>query len=257
MLPHPFLAAFFMRLLRALLPLVAVFIAACSDSPTEPVRTGQVSTSALLSATAGATAQDDASTASCCTLEPVIVVADPKPGCDPYLQIDNSCDGGGECMSSINPTSPDYVTISGCPGGDTGGGSDAGDGPDGGTAGGGGTTFPKATGTAAEGPLAWGACVLAVLGSVYTIDQVAGEFKGWWEAERRYRIAFDSWSYMLNHPETQLYDGQVHDLELRVDIAEKARNDAVESVRQMTGGSVLALLGAGAACGIAAIAPTP
>lgn len=203
----------------------------------------------------------------CCILEPIIVIGDPGDECDPYTELDNSCggDGGGECMADTgSPGSLEEQRVAGCiggGGGDGGGYTGPGDSPGGGGDGDGGSTsgtgIPGATGPAAEGPLAWGACVLAVLGSVYTIDQVAGQFKGWWEAERRYRVAYDSWVYLLSHPERQLYDGQIHDLELRVDIALDARDAAVDDVRDATGGSILTLLGAATACGIAAIAPTP
>lgn len=249
-----------MKLLRTLVPLAALMLAACADSPTGPERVAETSTSIPVQEQGA-----ESGLADCCVLEPIIVIGDPGGDCDPYTQLDNSCDGGGECMAGTgSPASPQEQGMSGCHGGgggDGGGYTGPGDSPGGGSGDSGGgtssTSFPSATGPAAEGPLAWGACVLAVPGSVYTVDQVAGEFKTWWEAERRYRIAFNNWSYLLSHPERQLYDGQIYDLETRVDIALDARDAAGEDVRDATGGSILALLGAATACGIAAIAPAP
>ena len=42
-----------------------------------------------------------------------------------------------------------------------------------------------------------------------------------------------------------------------MEIAEMRRNDAVGAVTEMTGDSVLDLIGAGVTCGAAALAPTP
>lgn len=51
-------------------------------------------------------------------------------GCEPWMELDWDC-GGGTCMTSQpGADHPGYVGITGCPGGDPGGGS--GDGPGGG-----------------------------------------------------------------------------------------------------------------------------
>jgi hypothetical protein len=120
------------------------------------------------------------------------------------------------------------------------------------TGGTGGTGTPPAEPTAFdEGPLLWGACVLAVLGSAYTVDQVAGAFVDWWEAQQ----AYESASRMLTaiqanddsvSPETiQLW-------QFRVQYARDRRDDALDDVSEKTGATGWALLGAAVACGAAA-----
>lgn len=86
---------------------VALFAAACADVPTAPMGKGAGS----------------ARSSGNYILEPIVVVGTPK--CDPYLDL-NWCqgDGGGDCMTSAagGPSSPDAMTLSGCPGSGGGGG---------------------------------------------------------------------------------------------------------------------------------------
>lgn len=236
-----------MRYFVALL-FTGVLAAACTDAPTAP----DVVT------VSGVVPSRDL------TLEPVIVVGEPKdPTCDPYLSL-NWCTGGeGDCMTSTpEPTDPEEVTILGCTGG---GGGTGGTGVDGGTGGGGstgdssGSTSETGTGPFAEGPMLWAACVLAVIGGTYSVDVVADKFVAWYEAHRALVRARNALDYTLDLQRRGYYIDPAS-LELayyRLDVATEARDAAVGAVEEATGVSILTLIGAGFACGAAAVAPTP
>lgn len=185
-------------------------------------------------------------------LEPVVVVGK----CDPYLSLDwcgGSDPGGGDCMTSTEDSDLQYT--SGCNTGGGGGGGPKSPSP----------TAPKPcpdygcptpTSPYEEGPLAWGACVLAVLGTAYTIDQVAGAFESWWQAQQDYESARRMLEAIQANPGS--YTAEMMSLwEFRVEYAEDRRDAAIDSIREKTGGTYLALAGAGAACSIAAFLPTP
>jgi hypothetical protein len=103
--------------LRAALLLGLLTLVACGDAATLPEMEQAAATLNT------AEAPDDASQSpSCC--DPVIVVVDaPEEECDPYTQLDFSCDGdgGGQCMTSVGSGGGEYQTASGCDNGDGGG----------------------------------------------------------------------------------------------------------------------------------------
>lgn len=180
-------------------------------------------------------------------LPPVTVTV---PQCDPWTDL-NWCEasgggeGGGTCMSGLGTGFE--MSISSCPigGGGGGGGST-----------GGGTGASTMTGPAAEGPLAWGACVLAVLGSVYAIDQVSAQFASWYDAQK------DLESAVRTLESLQANSGSVTPemmslWEFRVDVARTRRDDAIGAVRSLVNASYWALGTAAVSCGFAAFLPTP
>lgn len=177
----------------------------------------------------------------------------PPPDCNVWYS--PSC---GECMTGGVISGPNDMQVSSvCTGGGGTGPAPGGTDPyaPGGGAGPGAGTTPQLT-TYQQGPLLWGACVLAVLGSVYTIDQVAGAFEGWWNAQQQYESA----RRMLNAIQANsanMEPATVQLWEFQVQYYENRRDDAVAAVREKTGGTGWALLGAGAACGAAAFMPTP
>jgi hypothetical protein len=184
-------------------------------------------------------------------LPPVIVTV---PHRDPSTDL-NWCqgsgdDGGGQCMSGAGYE----MSISSCPiGSGPGGGG-------GGSVGGGGSTDGSTggsfTGPAAQGPLAWAACVLGVLNSAYSIDQVAGAFQSWYDAQRDYESARRMLDAIYANPAGTTQE-TISLWEFRVEYKRDQRDAAIDAVHQSVGGSYWALLGAGAACGIAAFLPTP
>jgi hypothetical protein len=240
-----------MKLLRWFGALLAagVLTAACADAPTAPDA----------ASVAGAVPGRDV------TLDPVIVIGEPDPGCDPYLTLGGCDDGGGECMmSDPGVTGPEETGLMGCSGsGGTGSGSDGagGTGGSGGSTGSPGTLCPdygceEETTAYEQGPLAWGACVLAVLGSVYTIDQVAGAFEDWWVAQREYDSVKRMYDAVVANPES-VSPETIQLWEFRLTYARDRKDAAISAVSEKTGGSYWALAGAGVACGIAAVLPTP
>lgn len=91
---------------------VVLTFGACQDAPMSP----DARTSAADLTVVEAPDEADQSP-SCC--DPVIVVV-PGPGtedCDPYMQLDNSCDdgGGGQCITSTGDEGGELQTVSGCP----------------------------------------------------------------------------------------------------------------------------------------------
>lgn len=177
-------------------------------------------------------------------LEPIVVVGI----CDPELSLDQCGQGGGDCMTSTEFTLrvDDFASVSGCGTG---------------TGGGGGTppgTQPPPPSSSAyqEGPLTWGICVLAVLGSAYSIDQVAGAFQGWWTAQTEYESA----KRMLDalQANSQNIDPATMQLwEFQVEYYRDRRDEAMAGVSEKTGASYWALGTAALSCGAALFLPTP
>jgi hypothetical protein len=100
----------------------ALFVGACADGPTTPdQRAPDLSPPARDEQVAPQGCVVD----GLCTLPPIVV----DGGCDPWEELDWSCDDGGDCMTSIDvPADPGgAITVQGCPpdggGGPGGGGS--------------------------------------------------------------------------------------------------------------------------------------
>ena len=104
--------------------------------------------------------------------------------------------------------------------------------------------------------MAWGACVLAVLGTVYTIDQVADAFEAWWVAQREYDSVKRMYDAVVANPDA--VSPETIDLwTLRVTYARDRRDAAMGSICEKTGASYWALGAAAVGCGVAAFLPTP
>ncbi|WP_329683663.1 hypothetical protein, partial [Longimicrobium sp.] len=96
--------------IRYLLVVGALALAGCQDAPTFPdQRDGDARLNTVV-------APDDATQAPACCDPIIVVVPGPEEECDPWLQLDFSCDGGGngDCMSSTGLSASDWQTISGC-----------------------------------------------------------------------------------------------------------------------------------------------
>jgi hypothetical protein len=223
-----------------------ILAAACTDAPTTPGDPHAVGTAA---------ASRDL------IMDPIIVIGDPSE-CDPYSSLDwCEGEGGGTCLTSVpggdDPLAPalgDFeITTSGCTGGGTGSGST------GGGIGGTGTTSPNPYAPKdefAEGPLLWAACVLAFVGGVVSVDDVADKFGGWWDAQQYLQRAQRNLE-LAQSAGTSVDPGVLEAYVLRRDLAIQRRDDAVGAVEDATGVSILTLIAAGVACGAAAVAPTP
>lgn len=187
---------------------------------------------------------------ACCE-EVVVVAPAPPPTCDPYTDV-NWCQGsgGGQCMMSGGGTA-EMQGLATCEGGPGGGSTGPGD-----PGGGGGGTVP---GVAPEpdGPLLWGACVLAVIGSIYTIDQVGAKFEAWWEAQKAYNRAKAVYEYAWANRESLVDPSSLAIAEMQMEFAEQRRDDAVGAVHDLTGASYITLGAAALTCGPAIFAPTP
>jgi hypothetical protein len=215
------------------LVITAAFAVACADAPTAvtyPLSGAGVSRTEYV-------------------LPPIKVIGE----CDPLLSIDWCSGGGGTCASSTPApglADPMEATVMGCPGGD-GGGTGSGSGGSGGT-----VSPPAAPTPFNEGPLAWAACVLAVLGATYSVDQVAGQFSDWWEAQRAYESAKRMLDAIYANPQgvsqetTALWEFRVEYQRDRVVAARSAVMDATNT-------SYWALGTAAVGCGAAAFLPTP
>jgi hypothetical protein len=231
----------YLRLFSALL--FSLLFTACGNLPTE---SGRGSDDIITVSQSGPSQ----------ALDPVVVIGT----CDPYLSLDR-CGQEEDCMTSMDvaPALGDFSTLSGC---GTGGGGTSGPGDGGGTGVVGGTTPgtatppPPSTSAYREGPLTWGICVLTILGSAYSIDQVAGAFQGWWTAQMEYESA----KRMLDaiQANSQNIDPATMQLwEFQVEYHRKRRDDAMAVVSEKTGASYWALATAALGCGAALFLPTP
>jgi hypothetical protein len=107
-----------------------------------------------------------------------------------------------------------------------------------------------------EGPLLWAACILAVLNSAYSVDQVAGAFQSWWSAQKEFESTERLYNAIMANPDG--VSTEVQQLwSFRLEYQRTRRNDAMSSVNGLVGGSYWALGAAAVACGAAAFAPTP
>lgn len=186
-------------------------------------------------------------------LPPITVTV---PQCDPWTDL-NWCEesgGRGDCMNSSAPGLE--MSISSCPIEGGGGGGWGGTGTGDGTIETGTDPGTGFAGPAAEGPLLWGACVLAVLGSAYSIDQVAGAFESWWAAQREYQSARRMLDAIQANPGSATPE-MISLWEFRVEYARNRRDDAMEEVGNLVNASYWTMAGAAAACGAAAFMPTP
>jgi hypothetical protein len=104
--------------------------------------------------------------------------------------------------------------------------------------------------------LAWAACVLAVLGTTYSVDQVADAFTKWWDAQRAYESAKRTLDAIYANP--QAVSPETAGLwEFRVEYHRDRRDAAMNAVSDATNTSYWALAGAAVACGAAVFLPTP
>ncbi len=106
-----------------------------------------------------------------------------------------------------------------------------------------------------EGPLVWAACVLAVLGSTYSVWEVANEFQGWWDAHREYDMAWRTWYATYDDPSIPDWEKAYN--QLRLNQARQRENDARDDVSSATNASGWALAGAAVACGASMLIPGP
>jgi len=178
-------------------------------------------------------------------MDPITVEVDPT--CNPWLDAD-WCEGeGSQCMSATGET-----TLATC-GYPIGGGTQ----PDDGNI----APVPPSPGDGVaaeeEGILLWGTCILALVGSVYSIDQVGSKFKTWWDAKKMYDRAKTAYDFAWDNRESLVDPSMLAVTQLRMEYAEQRLDDAVGAVRDATGVSALALIAAGVACLPAAVAPTP
>lgn len=100
----------------------ALTLGACADSPTQPDH--------HRAPDLAAPTQDEQVAPQGCVIDGDLCVLPPISGgwCDPYEELDWSCDDDDECMTSVgDPTDPESATtVQGCPGtggGDPGGGT--------------------------------------------------------------------------------------------------------------------------------------
>ncbi len=132
------------------------------------------------------------------------------------------------------------------PGGNTDGGGDGGGGTSGGS-GGSGSAYE-------QGPLLWGACILAMVGSNYSIWQVADKFDAWYRAYQNAQGTQRLWRATVENNASpfiqQLYEYQYKQ-------AYQRQQDAAGAVSEATNTSYFALAGAAIACGATVLIPTP
>ncbi|HEX8394245.1 MAG TPA: hypothetical protein VF665_18015 [Longimicrobium sp.] len=170
-----------------------------------------------------------------CLLNPITVTAcvggNTYPNCDEKPEDHDQCYDFGIC------------------------GSDSGTGWTGGSTGGGGGD-PAATSPYEQGPLTFAACVLAVTGSVYTINQVGNLFTEWWAAQKDYESAKRILDAIYANPGS-VSQATVEVYELRLDLARQRLDAAIGAVKGGTDMTGFALLGAAVACGASAFLPTP
>lgn len=106
----------------------------------------------------------------------------------------------------------------------------------------------------AQGPIAWGGCILGIVGSTVSIYDVADKFESWYNAYQDAQGAYNLWmATVQNNADPviqQLYEYQYRQAVLR-------QNDAKEDVVSATQTSGFTLGGAALVCGALALAPTP
>jgi hypothetical protein len=223
-----------------------LFTAACNEGPTAPSVTPDLSPGAVYD---GMSVQGCTSEGHC-VLPPISSDPSEPPDCDMWYKPD--C---GACATSTVIGPDDVQTPSSCPGG---GGTGPAPGGDPYTGGGAPGTTPPPPGVNAyqEGPLAWGACILAILGTGYTIDQVASAFEGWWHAQQAYESAKRMYDAIVANPESTSPEA-IQLWEFQMEYYKNRRDDAFGVVKERTGATGWALVGAAAACGVAAFLPTP
>lgn len=203
--------------------------AACSDGPTAP------------EASAGSVGPGRGDGT---TLDPVVVVGTPQPGCDPYADL-NFCqgDGGGDpCMTGISPSLGDFSTVSGCT--DTGGSTGGGGSPDAG----------QEPTPVYEGPGAFAACVgtlLVLMGTTAAMEPLAHNL---YDARNNYDSAKRMYTaVMANNPSVEMELLYAH----RVELAKNGYDDAVRDYALAGGTTVMAVVGAVVVCSPGLILPTP
>jgi hypothetical protein len=221
---------------------VLLSVGACSDSPTAPM------------ASAPDAAYDYMEVQGCvsggiCGLPEYTTPGEPDepPDCEMWWKPD--C---GACATGAIGSPEDMQGTYGC----AGDGGDPYTPPPGGGSAGTGTTPPPSSTAYEEGPLTWGVCVLAVLGSVYSIDQVADAFLAWWNAQKEFESAKRMYDAVVTNPE--LVSPETIQLwEFQVQYYKDRRDAAISAVSEKTGASYWALGAAGLSCGAALFLPTP
>ncbi|HET7463012.1 MAG TPA: hypothetical protein VFJ82_17295 [Longimicrobium sp.] len=151
-----------------------------------------------------------------------------------------ACRYGGDYPFCAPPPAPDG----------TGPGTE----PDGGIGGTSPTTPPDADQAYTQGPIAWGACILAIGGSTLSVYDVLDKFEAWHDAYVDARGAYALWQATVqNNAEPaiqQLYEYQYKQ-------ARQRQEDAKGDVSSSTNMSFVALGSFALTCGALALAPTP
>lgn len=159
-----------------------------------------------------------------CVLDPLVVVAPPQepadlpqcPGCEaPFPGISRPGGDGGEYGGGTSPAPPSAYE---------------------------------------EGPLLWAGCVLAVLGTTYSIWQVSDKFQSWYDAHRDAVGAQALWQATVQN-NADPYIQQLYEYQYRQ--AHRRAEDAKGAVSEATNASYFALTAAAIACGATALLPTP
>ena len=109
-------------------------------------------------------------------------------------------------------------------------------------------------------PLPPALCVLAVIGYVDSVDDVADEFEAWWQTEKAVRRANAILEDLIGLRESGAYYVSESDMDMayyRLEVATEARDAARGEVSGATRASWYTLAGAALACGATALLPTP
>lgn len=117
--------------------------------------------------------------------------------------------------------------------------------------GGGGSPAPNAY---EEGPLLWAGCVLALLGTTYSVWQVSDKFQTWYNAHRDAAGAQGLWQATVQN-NADPYIQQLYEYQYRQ--AHQRAEDAKGAVSEATRASYFALTASAIACGATALLPTP
>ena len=170
-----------------------------------------------------------------CVFDPLVVTAPPRENSDPCVARPHECTnkvGGGSEKPWSDP--------------DTWGGGGGGD-----------PAPPENTDPAKsyeQGPLLWGACVLAMVGSTYSITLAAGKFETWYKA---YKDAEGAQRLWLAAVENNVDVTRQMLLEYQYQQARLRQEDAAGAVSEAPHTSYLALFTAAVACGATALVPSP